>query len=146
MWWHNWRYLPHMKDEALSPKGELMELLPIAPATDAIRAEVEPAVQRLIALANADRQRSATVLDWLRIEFGVEKPGQRLEALAALDRDGFVHEVTRRRPVPPGGCRRLGCRRCSRSTTSMCRRCGSTKRRPLRWNGVCPIWSMQPMA
>ena len=19
MWWHNWRYLPHMKDEALSP-------------------------------------------------------------------------------------------------------------------------------
>src|SRR5262249_53414572 len=24
MWWFNWRYLPHMKDEALSPTGERM--------------------------------------------------------------------------------------------------------------------------
>jgi hypothetical protein len=30
MWWHNWRYLPHMKDEALTPAGFLMEGLPIA--------------------------------------------------------------------------------------------------------------------
>ncbi len=34
MWWHNWRYLPHMKDEALSPVGALMEKLPIAPPMD----------------------------------------------------------------------------------------------------------------
>ena len=30
MWWFNWRYLPHMKDEALTPKEELIENLPIA--------------------------------------------------------------------------------------------------------------------
>ena len=39
MWWHNWRYLPHMKDEALSPVAFLMESLPIARPPDAIRAE-----------------------------------------------------------------------------------------------------------
>ena len=62
MWWHNWRYLPHMKDEALSPKGEAMELLPIAPPTDEIRAEVEPAVARLIALTEQERRTIAEMM------------------------------------------------------------------------------------
>ena len=30
MWWYAWRYLPHMKDEALSPVAFKMETLPIA--------------------------------------------------------------------------------------------------------------------
>jgi hypothetical protein len=98
IWWYNWRYLPHMKDEALSPKGELMETLPIAPPTDALRAKVEPSVQRLVALTRMQQQATATVLDWLRVEFDVAKPGQRLEAFAALDEDAFVKEVSRRRP------------------------------------------------
>jgi hypothetical protein len=34
MWWHNWRCLPHMKDEALSPVGFRMEELVIAEPTD----------------------------------------------------------------------------------------------------------------
>ena len=34
MWWYNWRYLPHMKDEALTPAGFLMDNLPIARPTD----------------------------------------------------------------------------------------------------------------
>ena len=34
MWWHNWRYLPHMKDEAVSPNGYLVAALPIAQPTD----------------------------------------------------------------------------------------------------------------
>ena len=41
MWWHNWRYLPHMKDEALSPVAFLMESLPIARPTDSIRSKTE---------------------------------------------------------------------------------------------------------
>src|SRR5208283_5312325 len=40
-WWYNWRYLPHMKDEALSPVGFLMESLPIARPSDAIRCKTE---------------------------------------------------------------------------------------------------------
>ena len=41
VWWHNWRYLPHMKDEALSPVAFLMESLPIARPTDCIRTKTE---------------------------------------------------------------------------------------------------------
>src|SRR5205823_340755 len=102
MWWHNWRYLPHMKDEALSPVGGLMEKLPIAPPTDAIRAEAEPAVERLIAITREHQQARRVMLDWLRTEFGVETPGQRLEDFAALDTDVFVEEVRKR---PPAGGR-----------------------------------------
>jgi len=34
MWWHNCRYLPHMKDEALTPVAFMVESLPIARPTD----------------------------------------------------------------------------------------------------------------
>ena len=97
MWWHNWRHLPHMKDEALSPTGVLMEKLPIAPPTDEIRAEVEPAVERLAEITKAEQEARRTMLDWLRTEFGVEKPGQKFEDFAALDTDAFVAEVRKRR-------------------------------------------------
>lgn len=102
MWWYNWRYLPHMKDEALSPKGELMEVLPIAPASDAIRAEVEPAVQRLIVLTKAQREITSSVLDWLKVEFDIETPGQRLAELSSLEGDSFIREVAQRRPRSAG--------------------------------------------
>ncbi|MFN8540174.1 MAG: TaqI-like C-terminal specificity domain-containing protein [Thermomicrobiales bacterium] len=98
MWWHNWRYLPHLKDEALSPVGALMENLPIAAPTDDARAEAEVAVGRLIALTQERRRGQRELLDWLRVEFGVETPGQKLEAFAALDGDAFADEVRRRRP------------------------------------------------
>jgi hypothetical protein len=102
MWWHNWRYLPHMKDEALSPVGELIEKLPIAPPTDAIRAEVEPAVGRLIEITRTNQEARRAALDWLRTEFGVDKPGQRLEDFASLDPDAFVEEVRKKRPGSAG--------------------------------------------
>ncbi len=98
MWWHNWRHLPHMKDEALSPVGVLMERLPIAPPTDEMREEAEESVRRLISLTDTEREARRDTLDWLRVEFGVGKPGQKLEAFAALDADPFVEEVRKRRP------------------------------------------------
>src|SRR6185503_16065059 len=45
MWWYNWRYLPHRKDEALSPVGFLMEDLPIAEPTPAVREATEKVVR-----------------------------------------------------------------------------------------------------
>jgi len=102
LWWHNWRYLPHMKDEALSPVGELMLTLPIAPPSDDIRAEVEPAVARLIAITRDNMEARGATLDWLRAEFSVDAPGQRLEDFAQLDADAFVEEVRKRRPKAAG--------------------------------------------
>jgi type I restriction-modification system DNA methylase subunit len=103
MWWHNWRYLPHMKDEALAPVGYLMETLPLAAPTDEIRAEVEPLVSRLIEITKANQEAYRDVLDWLLIEQGIEKPGQKLEDFASLDADAFVQEVKKRKPKSAGG-------------------------------------------
>ena len=97
MWWHNWRYLPHMKDEALSPVGFLMEELPIPKPTDDQRAAVEGAVGRLVELTRERQSGRAAVVDWLRAEFAVEKPSQKLQDPAGLDADGFAAEVKKAR-------------------------------------------------
>jgi len=76
-----------------------MEHLPIAPPTDAIRAEVEPAVERLIAITRDNQEAQRDTLDWLRTEFGVEAPGQKLEAFAGLDEAAFVEEVRKLSPA-----------------------------------------------
>lgn len=98
IWWYNWRYLPHMKDEALSPKGELMEQLPIAQPSDEVRAKVEPAAQRLIELTSQRRESTQTMLDWLRLEFEIETPGQKLSEFWTIEKDAFLHEIKHRRP------------------------------------------------
>lgn len=95
MWWHNWRYLPHMKDEALSPVGFLMENLPIAEPSTAIREAAEKAVRRLIEITARQQQTQRTLLDWLRVEYAIEKPGNKLQAASALDSDTLVSEVKR---------------------------------------------------
>ena len=99
MWWHNWRYLPHMKDEALSPVGELMEALPIAPPSDTLRAKAEQAVSRLIDITRAIYEARQNLLTWLQVEFEVQEPGKRLENFVALDPQAFVNEVRKRRPT-----------------------------------------------
>lgn len=95
MWWHNWRYLPHMKDEALSPVAFKMEELPIAEPTAAIREAAEKAVRRLIEITARQQQTQRTLLDWLRVEYAIEKPGNKLQAAVELDSDTLVSEVKR---------------------------------------------------
>jgi hypothetical protein len=98
IWWYNWRVLPHMINDAVSPTGVLMEVLPIARPSDSAHAEVKSAGERLITLTHQRRAAQRDVLDWLRVEFGVETPGQRLATFAALDGAAFIEEIRRRRP------------------------------------------------
>ncbi|MBD2269555.1 Eco57I restriction-modification methylase domain-containing protein [Anabaena sp. FACHB-1391] len=98
IWWYNWRYLPHMKDEALNPVGYLMETLPIAQPTEETRAEVEAIVTRLIEITKINRQVYKDVLDWLQIEYKIEKLGNKLEDFATLEFPDFVDEVRKRMP------------------------------------------------
>ena len=95
MWWHNWRYLPHMKDEALSPVAFKMEELPIAEPTAAVRDAAEKAVRRLIEITDRQQQTQRTLLDWLRMEYAIETPGNKLQDVAELDSDTLVTEVKR---------------------------------------------------
>jgi hypothetical protein len=98
MWWHNWRYLPHMMNDTLTPVGELMETLPIASPTDAIRKDTEQAVDRLIEMERTSHDTRQLLLDWLCTEFEVQEPGKRLENVVGLDLEAFVDEVRKRRP------------------------------------------------
>jgi SAM-dependent methyltransferase len=102
MWWHNWRYLGHMKDEALNPSGVKMEQLPIAAPDDEARRLAEDYVPRLVAFVREDRQARSGVLEALRTQMNVEAPGQKLEAFEALSRDDFLAEVGKRRPKALG--------------------------------------------
>lgn len=92
-WWHNWRYLPHMKDEALSPVAFLMESLPIAKPTDAVRSAAEKAARRLIRISEAQNETRSQILDWLRVEHEIAKPNQKLQSPLGLDSDAFLAEV-----------------------------------------------------
>jgi hypothetical protein len=92
LWWFNWRHLPHMKDEALSPMGFKMETVPIVALGDGLEEGarlVEEIASKTEAVAAADR----TVTDWLAAEFGVAKPGRALSAPHAMATDLFVEAV-----------------------------------------------------
>src|SRR5215210_4347489 len=111
-WYFTFRFLPHKKDEALAMDIVSVEKLPIAPSTEEVRGEAEEAVSRLISLARSGQEARRDTLDWLRVEFGVEKPGQKLEDFAALGPDAFVEDVRKRRPkgegrLTPGALRDL---------------------------------------
>jgi DNA-directed RNA polymerase subunit H (RpoH/RPB5) len=93
MWWHNWRTLTHLKDEALSPMGYMMEQLPIAEASDSIRAKTEEAVGRLVEITRTQQTTRRQILDWLRVEHEVEKPTLKLQSPCDLDCDSFVAQV-----------------------------------------------------
>jgi hypothetical protein len=97
MWWHNWRRLPHMKDEALTPVAFLVEGLPIARPTDETRKAVGVGVQRLIDITAQRHEGRRITLDRLKTDFGVEKPSQKLQDLATLDEDTLAAEVTKAR-------------------------------------------------
>lgn len=74
-----------------------MTELPIAEPTAAIREAAETAVRRLIEITASQQQTQRTVLDWLRVEYAIEKPSQKLGALVELDSDALVAEVKKLR-------------------------------------------------
>lgn len=97
MWWHNWRFLPHMKDDALTPAGVRLRQLPIAQPSDAIRERVTLAVREVLERTAQRQDQLRQLHEWLRVEFGVEAVGQKLSAPELLDSDAFIAEVKKRR-------------------------------------------------
>ena len=97
IWWHNWRYLPHMKDEALSPAGFLMENLPISNPSDSVRSQIELLTRRLLNNAESQKDARRNVLDWLRVQYEIDKPSRKLRTPSDLDSDAFIAEVKKLR-------------------------------------------------
>lgn len=97
MWWFAWRELQHGKDDALRYFTADVESFPIAVPTDAGRRAVEDRVTRLVAIKREVSQAGAAVVDWLRVEHGIDRPSLKLREPAHLDADAFVAEVRKGR-------------------------------------------------
>ena len=103
MWYYLFRVTIHGINETLRLKNIYTENIPIASPTDKIRNEVEPIVSRLIEITKANQEDFRDVLDWLKVEYKIDKPGQKLEDFANLACDEFIAEVKKRKPKTSGG-------------------------------------------
>jgi len=90
MWWYSWRYLPHMKDEALNPAGYKMESLPIARPNQQQSERAADLTVRLAATHRARHEAGRALGDWLRVEWGLANPPAAMEAPFALSADAFA--------------------------------------------------------
>lgn len=87
-WWFSWRCAQHGKDEALRYFSEFVDVYPIAKPDD-----VHPDVESVSEFYRTLRDRGRSVNEWLRHEFGLDKPGRALAEPQRLDADGFVAAV-----------------------------------------------------
>jgi methylase of polypeptide subunit release factors len=94
-WWFAWRRAVHGKDEALRFIKVFVQDLPIPRPTPNQKQAAEVAVRRLIELTGHQQQTQRTLFDWLRVEYGIEKPSNKLLALTDLDSNTWVNEVKR---------------------------------------------------
>ncbi|MBX6332394.1 MAG: Eco57I restriction-modification methylase domain-containing protein, partial [Gemmatimonadaceae bacterium] len=96
IWSYMWRNAQHGKDEALRLFTAFLETVPIPPATAEQKALIANRVERLLAISTNQQRTVRAFLDWLAVEFGVEKPGSKLAAAYELSSDEFVAEVRQR--------------------------------------------------
>lgn len=96
-WWFAWRTAAHGKDDALRFFNTFVEDYPVAKPAEAARAECSDLVSEITALRSKADDHVRALLDWLRVEHDVEKPGRRLEAPFDLGSDELVAEVRKRR-------------------------------------------------
>ena len=110
-WWYSWRTAQHGKDEALRFFTDFVSDFPIPRPTDEQRSRAVQLVEALVASKATQHDTSATLLDWLRVEHGIEKPSQRLQGFLALHSDGFAAEVKkirgRKAPLTAAGVKSL---------------------------------------
>jgi hypothetical protein len=98
LWWVSWRRFLHMKDEALSNDAVKLIDLPMPADRSAAEIKTEQPVQEIVIAKRSIGSADLTILDWLRHEFGLEKPGHMLAQPHLLDSDGFVAALRKALP------------------------------------------------
>jgi hypothetical protein len=86
-WWYSWRKAQHGKDEALRYFNTFIEQYPIAPMPPT---DVSTHILELSKLTQELRRANASIIDWLRVEFGVVEPNRLLELPHRLNEDSFI--------------------------------------------------------
>jgi hypothetical protein len=95
-WHYAWRRAQHGKDEALRYFTSFVESYPVPEAPGDY--ETAGFIGRMGQLRETTGDHVQTILDWLRHEFGLEKPGQALAQPHLLDADGFVAALRKALP------------------------------------------------
>ena len=96
VWWFSWRAAQHGKDDALRLFNTYMESFPVAapgPSADGFAEFVE----KVTAYRHKAQEQERALLDWLRVEHDIDKPGRTLESPFELSSDEFVEAVRKRR-------------------------------------------------
>lgn len=96
-WWFSWRAAAHGKDDALRFFNTFVEDYPVPEPRSDLRTEAASLVSAVTELRREGIAQQQALLDWLRVEHGIEKPGRRLQAPFELSSDDFVAEVRKRR-------------------------------------------------
>ncbi|MAW89498.1 MAG: hypothetical protein CL574_00075 [Altererythrobacter sp.] len=102
MWWHNWRALPHLKDEALSPMGYLMAKLPISSPLPGDKSEFDELSCSAINATSSIKSSDVLLADWLKFEHPIINISTVLRESSKLDVDGFVAAVRSALPKRQG--------------------------------------------
>lgn len=97
-WYFAFRTFPHKKDETIAMDQQCVMTAPVPPPSPLARATVTAAVERLIKCVAANLGQTRLILDFLRVEHGVDTPGNALSEPVKLSRDGFVAAVKKRQP------------------------------------------------
>ena len=89
-WWYAWRTAIHGKDEALRFIKEFVQDFP-TPYADARAIATLPRgdVGRLVEITRTQQATRRQILDWLRVEYEVEKPTLKLQSPFDLDCDAL---------------------------------------------------------
>ena len=97
VWYLASRTFPHKKDEALAMDTPYVQELPIPSPDGKTRSEANIAVETLHRSARMSYEGTREILERLKADFGVEKPSQKLQDVAALDADALTAEVQKLR-------------------------------------------------
>ncbi|EMD9442885.1 Eco57I restriction-modification methylase domain-containing protein [Burkholderia cepacia] len=88
MWWHNWRFLAHMKDDALNPAVDRMASIPIPMPSNAIRATTEELVSKILEYRDTLTEATDSLCE-AAARLGVGLPAKQTDVLC-LDSHGFA--------------------------------------------------------
>ncbi|KAJ3059625.1 hypothetical protein HK102_009900, partial [Quaeritorhiza haematococci] len=91
-WWYAWRTAIHGKDEALRFIKDYVNVFPVPPPTPQQAEKAETSVKRLIAIKGLTHAATRSLLDWLKVEYGIDEPSKKLKALIDFDSDSFIAE------------------------------------------------------
>jgi len=101
-WAFSWRAAVHGKDEALRFISEFVDRFPIVEPKAVVNKKATKLCNRLITITRLHQSTRAEMLDWLKIQFNIDKPSTKLQDPIGMDSDGFLAEVKKHLPKKTG--------------------------------------------